>query len=73
MSCVHFRNRNTAKLADVRYLEVCAATLLVLLLKFCAVLNIICGFLMAVCWWRHILQCVMYCYRATISEVAKTT
>ena len=37
----------------------CTGTLFVLLLKFGAVLNIICGFLMAVSWWRPRLQCIV--------------
>ena len=50
---------NPAKLADVWCLDLCAATLFVLLLKFGAVLSIMCGFLMATCWWRRILQCIV--------------
>ena len=50
---------NPAKLAAVGCLELCAETLFVLLLKFGAVLSIICGFLMAVSCWRHILQCIV--------------
>ena len=38
-------NRNTMKLAAVWCLKLCAGTLFVLLLKFSAVLSIICGFL----------------------------
>ena len=37
-------SRNPAKLADVWCLELCAGTLFVLLLKFGAVLSIICGY-----------------------------
>ena len=48
-----------AKLADVWCLELYAAALFVLLLKFGAVPSIICGFLMAVSCWRHILQCIV--------------
>ena len=56
VSCVHF---SIEKPVEVLCLELCAATLFVLLLKFGAVLNIICGFLIAVCWWRHITQCTI--------------
>ena len=46
-------------LADVWCLELYAGTLFVLLLKFGAVLSVICGILMAVSCWRHILQCIV--------------
>ena len=54
-------NRNPAKLADVLCLKLCAEILFVLLLKFGAVLSIICGyecffFFMSVSSWRHTLQ-----------------
>ena len=52
-------NSNPAKLAEVWCLNLCAGTLFVLLLKFGAILSIICGFLMAVSWWRCILQCII--------------
>ena len=52
-------NSNPAKPAEVWCFELCAATLFVLLLKFGAVLSIICGFLMAVSCWRRILQCIV--------------
>ena len=52
-------NKNPAKLADVWCLELCAETLFVLLLKFDAILSIICGFLMVVSCWRRILQCIV--------------
>ena len=52
-------NSNPAKIAVVWCLELCAATLFAQLLKFGAVRSIICGFLMAVCCWRHRLQCVV--------------
>ena len=51
-------NRNPAKLADVWCLGLCAGTVFVLLLKFGAVMSIICGFLIAVSSWRRILQCI---------------
>ena len=46
-------------LAAVWCLELCAGTLFLMLLKFGAILSIICGFLMAVSCWRHILQCIV--------------
>ena len=52
-------NRNPAKLADVWCLELCGETLFVLLLKFDAVLSIICGFLVTVSCWKHRLQCIV--------------
>ena len=48
-----------AKLAAVWCLHLCAGTLFVLLLKFGAALNIICGFLMVVSCWRRILKCIV--------------
>ena len=39
--------------------ELRAGTLFVLLLKFGTVLSIICGFLIAISWWRRILQCIV--------------
>ena len=45
----------------------CAATRFVLLLEFGAVLSIICVFLLVEAYTAT------YCYRAVISEVAKTT
>ena len=53
---------------------VCAGTLFVLLLKFGAVLSIICGY-----EWLFDggflveAQAAVYCYRAFFSELAKTT
>ena len=52
-------NRNPAKLADSWCPELCAGTIFVLLPKFGAALSIICGFLIAVSPWRHILQCIV--------------
>ena len=52
-------SRNPAKLAKVRCPGLCAETLFVLLLKFGAVLSIICGFLVAVYVWIHLLQCTV--------------
>ena len=52
-------NSNTGKLADVWCLKLCAGTLFVLLLKFGAVLSIICSFLMVVSCWMHMLQCIV--------------
>ena len=52
-------SRNPSKLVDVWCLELCAGTLFVLLLKFGAVLSIICGFLMVVSCWSHRLQCIV--------------
>ena len=48
-----------AKLAEVRYPRLCAETLFVLFLKFGAVLSIICGFVVAVYIWIHLLQCIV--------------
>ena len=67
-------NRNPAKIADIWCLEQCAGTLFVLLLKFGAVLGIICGYE----WLSDggfLLEAytTMYCYHAAFSEVAKTT
>ena len=65
-------SRNPAKLADVWCLELCVGTLFVLLLKFGAVLTIICGYewlLKTVSWLEA--QTAVYCYRAVFSEVAK--
>ena len=47
-----------AKLAEGRCPGLCAETLFVLLPKFGAVLSIICGFLVAVYSWIHLLQCI---------------
>ena len=52
-------SRNPAKLAEVRCPGLCAETLFVLLLKFGAVLSIICGFLVVVYVWIHLLQCTV--------------
>ena len=49
---------NTAIISNVWCLEICAGTLFVMLLKFGAVLSIICGFLM-VYTWTHLLQCIV--------------
>ena len=50
----------------------CAGTLFfLLLLKFGAVLSIICGFLMEVSCWRHTLQSTVTVW--SFSEVAKAT
>ena len=69
-SCWSCFNRNPAKLADVWCLQLCAGTLFVLLLKFSAVLIIICGFLLAVSWLEA--YTVLYCHLTVFSEVAKT-
>ena len=50
---------NPAKLVEVRCPGLCAETLFVLLLKFGAVLSIICGILVAVYIWIHLLQCIV--------------
>uniref|UniRef100_A0A671Y6F2 ADAM metallopeptidase domain 12 n=1 Tax=Sparus aurata TaxID=8175 RepID=A0A671Y6F2_SPAAU len=52
-------SRNPVKLAEVRCPRLCAETLFVLLRKFGAVLSIICGFLVAVYIWTHLLQCIV--------------
>ena len=70
-SVFSFQLRNPAKLAECWCLELCAETLFVLLLKFGAVLSIICGFLMAVSCWRRILQCVVIL--PSFSEDAEAT
>ena len=57
--CLKLHNRNPAKLAEVRWPGLCAETLFVLLLKFGAVLSIICGFLVTVYIWIHLLQCIV--------------
>ena len=62
---VTFRKQNInypghpAELAEVRCPGLCAETLFVLLLKFGAVLSIIFGFLVAVYYWIHLLQCIV--------------
>ena len=48
-----------AMISNVWCLEICAGTLFVMLLKFGAVLSIICGFLMAIYTWTHLLQCIV--------------
>ena len=50
---------NLATISNVWCLEICAGTLFVMLLKFGAVLSIICGFLMAVYTWTHLLQYIV--------------
>ena len=46
-------------ISNVWCLEICAGTLFVMLLKFGAVLSIICGFLMVIYTWTHLLQCIV--------------
>ena len=48
-----------ATISNVWCLEICAGTLFLMLLKFGAVLSIICGFLMAIYTWTHLLQCIV--------------
>ena len=47
------------KPAEVRCPGLCAETLFVQLLKFGVVLSIICGFLVAVYSWIHLLRCIV--------------
>ena len=58
-------------ISNVGCLEICAGTLFLMLLKFGAVLSIICGFLMAVLYLGPFTA--MYCCRAVVSEDAKIT
>ena len=67
---LHFPT-NTATISNVWCLKICAGTLFLMLLKFGAVLSIICGFLMAVLYLDQFTA--MYCCHAVIAEDAKTT
>ena len=68
--CLYFPT-NPAMISNVWCLEIYAGTLFLMLLKFGAVLSIICGFLMAVLYLDP--YTAVYCCRAVISEGAKTT
>ena len=52
--CLSFPTK-PATTSNVGCLEICAGTLFVMLLKFGAVLSIICGFLMAINTWIRLL------------------
>ena len=62
---------NTATISNVWCLEICAGTLFLMLLKFGAVLSIICGFLKAVLYLDPFTA--VYCCCEVVSEDAKTT
>ena len=56
--CLSFPTK-PATISNVWCLEICAGTLFLMLLKFGAVLSIICGFLIAIYTWIHLPQLIV--------------
>ena len=56
--CLSFSTK-PATISNVWCLEICAGTLFLMLLKFGAVLSVICGFLMVIYTWTHLLPCIV--------------
>ena len=56
--CLSFPTK-PATISNIWCLEICAGTLFVMLPKFGAVLSIICGFLMAIYTWIHLMHCIV--------------